>query len=101
MRENYERGLYEGEEYIKTESQCLEGKTGSTEPVPETAIERAARTLLNLRASWEWATREEHRLMVHTMLPKAGGDVGTKRIVWVKVRPDYEILFRLNEPPAV
>ena len=26
---------------------------------------------------------------------EAGCDVGTKRIMWVKVNPDYEILFRL------
>ena len=63
--------------------------------IPETAIERAALTLLNLHDSWEWATREERKMLVRTMIQDAGRDVGTKRIVWVKVNPDYEILSRL------
>jgi hypothetical protein len=36
-------------------------------------------------------------MLVRTMIQEAGCDVGTKRIVWVKVNPDYEILFRLME----
>ena len=31
------------------------------------------------------------------MIREVGCDVGTKRIVWVKVNPDYEILFRLMD----
>jgi hypothetical protein len=31
------------------------------------------------------------------MIQEAGCDVVTKSIVWVKVNPDYEILFRLME----
>jgi hypothetical protein len=50
-----------------------------------------------LRESWEWATREERKMLVRTMIQEAGCDVGTKRIVWVKVNPDYEILFRLMD----
>jgi hypothetical protein len=55
MRENYERGLYEGEEYqywqkVNTLREMLE----LLNRVPEVAIDRAARTLLNLRESWEW-----------------------------------------------
>jgi hypothetical protein len=65
--------------------------------IPETAIERAALTLLNLHDSWEWATREERKMLVRTMIQDAGRDVGTKRIVWVKVNPDYEILSRLMD----
>jgi len=34
--------------------------------IPEAAIGRAARMLLNLRESWEWATREERKMLVHT-----------------------------------
>ena len=65
--------------------------------IPESAIERAALTLLNLHDSWEWATREERKMLVRTMIQEVGCDVGTKRIVWVKVNPDYEILFRLMD----
>jgi hypothetical protein len=36
-------------------------------------------------------------MLVRTMIQEAGCDVGTKRIVWVKVNPDYEVLFRLMD----
>jgi hypothetical protein len=65
--------------------------------IPEAAINRAAHTLLDLRKSWKWTTREERKMLVRTMIQEAGCDVGTKRIVWVKVNPDYEILFRLMD----
>src|SRR3990170_3180855 len=61
------------------------------------ASNRAARTLLNLRESWGWATREERKMLVRTMIQEAGCDVESKRIMWVKVNPDYEILFRLMD----
>ena len=98
MRESYERGLYDGEEYIYWQKvNPLKEKLDLLNRVPESAIERAARTLLDLRESWEWATREERKMLVRTMIQEAGCDVGTKLIVWVKVNPDYEILFRLME----
>ena len=65
--------------------------------IPEVAIERAARTLLNLHDSWEWATREERKMLVRAMIQEASCDVGTKRIVWVKVNLDHEILSRLMD----
>ena len=34
-------------------------------------------------------------MLVRTLIQEVGCVVGTKRIVWVKVNPDYEILFRL------
>jgi hypothetical protein len=36
-------------------------------------------------------------MLVRTMIQEVGCDVGSKRIVWVKVNPDYEILFRLMD----
>jgi hypothetical protein len=33
-------------------------------------------------------------MLVRTMIQETGCDVDTKRIRWVKVHPDYEILFR-------
>lgn len=98
MRDNYERGLYEGEEYQYWQKvNGLKEKLELLTRIPESAIEQAALTLLNLHDSWEWATREERKMLVRTMLQEAGCDVGTKRIVWVKVNPDYEILFRLMD----
>jgi hypothetical protein len=69
----------------------------SMKPKNRAVIERAALTLLNLREGWEWATREERKMLVRTMIQEAGCDVGTKRIVWVKVNPDYEILFQFMD----
>jgi hypothetical protein len=51
--------------------------------------------LLNLHDNWERATREERKMLVRSMIQEAGCDVGTKRIVWVKARPDYEPLFSI------
>lgn len=54
-------------------------------------------SLLNLHDNWEWAVREESKKLVRIMIQEVGCDVGSKRIVWVKVNPDYEILFRLMD----
>ena len=98
MRDNYERDMYEGEEYQYWQKvNSLKEKLELLNRIPDTAIERAALTLLNLHDSWEWATREERKMLVRTMIQEAGCDVATKRIVWVKVNPDYEILFRLMD----
>jgi len=36
-------------------------------------------------------------MLVRTMIQEVGCDVGSKRILWVKVNPDFEILFRLMD----
>ena len=98
MRDNYERGLYDGEEYQYWQKvNALKEKLELVNRIPEAAIDRATRALLNLHDSWEWATKEERRMLVRTMIQEVGCDVGTKRIVWIKVKPDYEILFRLMD----
>jgi hypothetical protein len=96
MRENYEHGLYEGEEFQYWQKvNSLKEKLDLLSRVPENAIDKAARTLLNLRENWEWATKEERKMLVRSMIQEVGCDVSTKKIVWVKVNPDFEILFRL------
>jgi len=63
MRENYERGLYEGEEYQYWQKvSALKEKLDLLNRLPEPAIERVARTLLDLRESWEWAPRKNVRI---------------------------------------
>lgn len=96
MRENYEHGLYEGEEYQYWQKvSALKEKLDLLNRVPETAIERAARTLLDLRESWEWSTKEERRDLVRMMIQEVGLDVAAKQVVWVKARPDFDVLFQL------
>ena len=96
MRENYEHGLYEGEEYQYWQNNnALKEKLDLLNRVPEPAIERAASTLLDLRHSWEWATKEERRDLVRMMIQDVGVDVTANQVVWVKARPDFDVLFQL------
>ena len=96
MRENYERGLYEGEEYQYWQKvSTLKEKLDLLSRVSEPTIERAARTLLDLRESWEWATKEERRELARMMIQEVGVDVVAKNVVWVKARPDFDVLFQL------
>ena len=96
MRNNYERGLYEEEEYQYWQKVgSLKEKLDLLSRAAEPAIERAARTLLNLRESWEWATKEERRELVRMMIHQVGIDVAAKRVIWIKARPDFEVLFQL------
>jgi len=36
-------------------------------------------------------------MLERTMIQEVGCDVGAKRCLWVKVNPDFEILFRLMD----
>ena len=91
MRRTYERGLYEGEEYQYWQKVSgLKEKLDLLSRIPEPAIERAARTLLDLRESWEWATKEERRDLVRMMIQEVGVDVVAKNVIWMKACPDFE-----------
>ena len=96
MRENYERGLYEGEEYQYWQQvSTLKERLDLLSRLPEPAIGRAARTLLDLRESWEWATKEVRKDLARMMIQEVGVDVATKRVIWIKARPDFDVLFQL------
>jgi site-specific DNA recombinase len=96
MRDNFERGLYEGEEYQYWQKVSgLKEKLALLERVPEPALNRAARTLLDLRKTWESTTKEERKDLVHIMIQEVGVDVEIKHVLWVKARPDYEPLFSI------
>jgi site-specific DNA recombinase len=96
MRDNFERGLYEGEEYQYWQKvSSLKEKLILLERVPEPTLDRAARTLLDLRETWENSTKEEQKELVHIMIQDVGVDVLAKRALWVKPRPDYEPLFSI------
>jgi len=96
IRENFEHGLYEGEEYQYWQKvSSLKEKLALLDRVPESAINRALHTLLDLRETWENTTLVERKDLVHVMLQEVGVDVATKQILWIKVRPDYEPLFAI------
>lgn len=91
IRETFELGLYKDEEYLYWQKvSALKEKLVLLERLPETAINRAAYTLLDLRETWENNTLEERKDLVQVMIQEVGCDVAAKRILWVKVRPDYE-----------
>jgi hypothetical protein len=76
---------------------ALQERIGLLNRVPENAINRAAHTLLDLRESWEWATKKERQELVKMMLQEIAYDIETTQIKWLKVRPDFELLFQLLE----
>ena len=96
MRENFERWLYEGEEYQYWQKvNALKEKLALLERAPDPAINRAAQTLLDLRETWENTTQEERKDLVHVMIQEVGVDMEAKCILWVRARPDYEPLFSI------
>ncbi len=96
MRENYERGLYEGEEYQNWQKvSTLKEKLALLERVPQPAINQAAQTLLDLCETWENTTQEERRDLVHVMIQEVGVGLAARCMMWVTARPDYEPLFSI------
>ena len=96
MRDNFEHGLYKGEEYQYWQKvNNLKEKLALLDRVPDSAINRAAHTLLDLSETWENTTQEERKDLVHVMIQEVGVNVASKRVLWVKARPDYEPLFAI------
>ncbi len=52
---------------------------------------------LDLRETWENTTLEECKDLVHVMLQEVGVDLAARRILWIKVRSDYEPLFAIMD----
>ena len=73
----------------------MKEKLALLERVPEPALIRAARTLLDLRLTSESTIKEERKDLDHIMIQEIGVDVEIKRVLWVKARPDYEPLFSI------
>jgi hypothetical protein len=69
------------------------GTLALLEYVPEPALNRAARTLFDLRETWENSTKEERKDLACMMIQEVGVDMAAKGILWVKARPDYNPLF--------
>lgn len=96
MREDFECGLYKGEEYHYWQKiSTLKERLNLLEHIPESVVNRAANTLLDLRETWENSTKEERKDLVHIMLKKVGVDAVAKCGLWVKPQPDYEPLVSI------
>ena len=96
MRDNYERGLYEDEEFQYWQKvNALKEKLDLLKRPTDRGIKQAVSTVLNMQQSWEWATRDERRSLVRAMIKKAACDVDRKHILWIQVSPEYEVLFQM------
>ncbi len=96
LRDNYEHGLYEEEEYQYWQKvSTLKEKLALLERTPEPAINQAGKMLLDLRETWENTTQEERKDLVHVMIQEVGVDMAKKSMQWVRARPDYEPLFSI------
>ena len=65
------------------------------ECAPALLLHRANLALLDLGETWQNSTKKERNDLVQTKLKGVGIDVVAKRILWLKVRPDYEPLFSI------
>jgi hypothetical protein len=52
------------------------------------------------RENWDWATEEEIKDLALIMIQEVGVDVALKRVIWMKARPDFDVLFQLFQQPA-
>ena len=82
MGENFERGLYEGEEYQCWQKvNALKEKLAILERTPNPAINRAAQTWLYFREIWENTPQEERRDLVQAMIQKVSVDMEARCIL--------------------
>ena len=96
VRENFENGLYEEEEYKYWQKiSTLKEKMALLERTPEPAINQAAKTLLDLSETRESTTQEECVDLVYVMIQEVGVDMAAKCMLWIRARPDYEPLFTI------
>jgi hypothetical protein len=54
----------------------LKERLNLLEHIPESAVNRAANTLLDLRETWENSTKEKRKDLVHIMLEEVSVNVG-------------------------
>jgi hypothetical protein len=79
--------MYKDEEHLFWgEVESLQERLKKLEKPQEDVTNRAAETLLNLRESWEKATREEQRELVQMMLLEVACSIRGQQVVWVKPR---------------
>ena len=96
MRENFEHGLYEEEEYQYWQKvSTLKEKMALLERTPEPAINQAAKTLLDLRETRESTTQEERGDLVHVMIQEVRVDMAAKCMLWIRARPDYKPMLSI------
>lgn len=73
----------------------LKEKMALLERTPEPTMNKAAKTLLDLRETWESTTQEERVGLVHGMIQEGGIDMDAKCMLWIRAHPDYELLFSI------
>jgi site-specific DNA recombinase len=97
MRDAYIAGKY-GEDEITyfNESRELEQKLAILEQSSYKKISLdSANQLMGLRDCWEFATQGERRDLVQMMLQEVYCDLDLIKVVKIKPKPDYELLFKV------
>jgi site-specific DNA recombinase len=98
MRESFKRGLYEGEEHVFwREIESLQARLAALEQVIPLDMSQAAARLVGLREAWLAATNEERHELVQIVLAEVRFDIETGKVVKVKPKPEYAVLFELME----
>ena len=96
MREMKRRGMYEGENHVFwREVEALQEELSRLKAIKQPAIDRAAKTLLDIQAAWDQATRKEREELVKLLLAEVGCDIQDSRIAWIKPKPMFAPLFQL------
>jgi hypothetical protein len=96
LRELKRRGLYEGEEHLFwREVENLQEQLTALERIPSSNLETAITTLLSIKSIWTHATLEEQRDLVQMILEEVVCDLSNQKLLWVKPRAGYEILFKI------
>jgi site-specific DNA recombinase len=95
MREGYKHGLYEGEEFVFwREIESMQAKLKVLEQVEHTDVLQAADSLIEIAKAWLQATPEEKHELVKILLREIRYDFEKKRIVTIRPKPEYDLLFQ-------
>jgi hypothetical protein len=51
--------------------------------------------MFDSHGNWESTVKEECKDLVHIMIQEVGVDVAAKRVIWIKARPDFDVILQL------
>ena len=96
LRESYTRGLFEEDEHVFwKETETLQTKLRALVQIPQDDVNKAAQTLIGLSEAWSAATPEERHELVKIVFETIYVDLAKKKIVQVKPRSEYNVLFQM------
>jgi len=95
-REAFNRGTYEGEEYLFwREFDTLKEKLNALEMLTPIETRQASNLMANLHTAWLAATPDEKAELCKIVLQKVVYDFGSGEIIRIVPKPEYEALFEI------